>query len=174
MTHAPKFSGTPLFALTLAVFVGGFASGCKDPEIKQGRQSARTVKANIATFDPNADVQLDLDKYGSERPDDYEVQMAFNQAFEPMDVCVLDAKNRKGMKPEKVLHNGHMDISVKIDGKSGKASGVNATLPGKHDKDDKLKSCIRNAVAGVQFPSYDGPPVVVEFYTELDAGYMEE
>lgn len=170
MHYAPKSFGL----LALSALIGTFAAGCKEPEIKQGRRSARTVKANIASFDPNADVVIDLDKYGSERPDDYDVQMAFNQAFEPMDVCVLDTKSRKGMSPEKVLHDGMMDIQVKIEGKTGKAVGINTKLPGKFDKDDSLKNCIRDAVGSVQFPSYDGPPVVVDFYTELDAGYMEE
>ncbi|MEM7153966.1 MAG: hypothetical protein AAF799_14040 [Myxococcota bacterium] len=150
------------------------ASGCKNPEIKAGNRAQRTVKANVASFDPNADVVLDLDKYGSERPDEYATQMAFNQAFEPMDECVLSAKERKKMQPESVLHDGMMDFAVKLEGKSGKAAAVNATLPGKLDNDGKLKDCVRNAVAGVQFPSYDGPPVVVEFSTEVDPGYMEE
>lgn len=170
MTKSPK----TLVTLCLGALMATTTLGCKDPDIKQGNRAARSVKANISTFDPNADVVLDLDKYGSERPDDYAVQMAFNQAFAPMDECVFAAKERKGMDAESVLHDGNMDISVKLDGKAGKAMAVNATLPDKLDKDAKLKDCIRNAVAQVQFPSYDGPPVVVDFYTEVDAGFMDE
>lgn len=171
MHQSPKTFG----ALTLAGLVALAAFGCKEPEIKQAGRKGRTVKANIATFDPNADLSIDIEnnKLGTERPDDYAAQMAFNQAFEPMDECVLAAKERKGMKPHKTL-KGDIDIEVKVEGPTGKALGVNATLPGKHDKDDALKECIREAVASVQFPSYDGPPTVITFSTELDAGYMEE
>lgn len=170
MTQSPK----TFVALSLGALMTVATLGCKDPEIKAGNRATRSVKATIATFDPNADVVLDLDKYGSERPDDYAVQVAFAQAYEPMDVCVLAAKERKKMSPESVLHDGMMDISIKLDGPKGKAMAVNATLPGKLDKDSALKDCIRDAVAEVTFPSYDGPPVVVDFYTEVDAGFMEE
>ncbi len=168
MHKSPKTLGV----LALSTLMAVAAFGCKEPEIKQGGRKGRTVKANIGTFDPDADVVLDLDKYGSERPDDYAVQVAFNQAFEPMDECVLSAKERKGIKADAVLHDGMMDIAIKLDGPKGKATAVNATLPGKFDKDEKLKECIRSAVADVQFPQYDGPPVVVDFHMELDAGYM--
>lgn len=167
MKHAPK-----TLALALSSLVALAASGCKEPEVTQAGRKGRTVKANVATFDPNADVVLDLDKYGTERPDDYAAQMAFHQAFEPMDQCVISAKARKGISPDKVL-KGDVDVAVKLEPKTGKASAVNATLS-KYDKDVALKDCIREAVAGVQFPQYDGPPVVVEFSTELDAGTMEE
>lgn len=170
MDKSPK----TLVALSLGALMAVGVVGCKDPEIKAGNRAARTVKANISTFDPKADVVLDLDKYGSERPDDYGVQVAFAQSYGGMDECVLEAKERKKMDPESVLHDGMMDISIKLDGPKGKAMAVNATLPGKLDKDSKLKDCIRNAVAEVQFPSYNGPPVVVDFYTEVDAGTMED
>jgi len=164
---------TSLGALVLASLVAVAATGCKEPEIKQaGRSSGRTVKASVGTFDPNADVTIDLDKYGSERPDDYAVQMAFNQAFVGLDQCVLAAKERKGIAAETQLE-GDLDLQVKID-PSGKAVGVNTTLPEKWAKDATLESCIRDAVAAVQFPKYDGPPVVTEIYTQLDAGTMEE
>jgi len=66
MDKSPKMLGI----LTLSALMATVVVGCKNPEIKSGRRSTRTVKANISTFDPNADVVLDLDKYGSERPDD--------------------------------------------------------------------------------------------------------
>lgn len=168
MKHAPKTFGT----LALSTLMAVAAFGCKEPEVKQAGRKGRTVKANVATFDPNADVVLDLDKYGSERPDDYAAQMAFHQAFEPMDECVIAAKERRGMSTEKVL-KGDVDVAVKLEPKTGKAAAVNASIS-KQKKDKKLKDCIRTAVASVQFPQYDGPPVVVEFSTELDAGSMEE
>ncbi len=169
MKMSPKSFGV----LTLSALMATVTLGCKDPEVKQGGRKGRTVKANIATFDPNADVVLDLDKYGTERPDDYATQVAFNQSFEGIDGCVLSAKERRGISVERTF-DGDMDISVKLEPKSGKAAAVNATLPGKHNKDGALKKCIRQVVAEVQFPQYDGPPVVVDFYTELDAGFMDE
>lgn len=167
--HTPQSLG----ALALVTLMAVAATGCKEPEIKQtGRSAARTVKANIGSFDPNADVTLDLEKYGSDRPDDYAVQMAFNQSFAALDQCVAAAKERKGIAADTQLE-GDLDLQVKLE-PTGKAVGVNTTLPSKWSKDEALQSCIRDAVAGVQFPPYDGPPVVAEFYTQLDAGTMEE
>lgn len=162
----------PLGALALATLMAVAATGCKEPEIKAGgRNAARTVKANIGAFDPNADYAIDMNR-GGERPDDYAVQMAFNQSFAALDQCVLAAKERKGISADTQLE-GDLDLQVKLD-PSGKATGVNTTLPAKWAKDEALQSCIRDAVAGVQFPQYDGPPVVAEFYTQLDAGMTEE
>jgi hypothetical protein len=168
--HTPQSFG----ALALATLMAVAAVGCKEPEIKQaGRTAGRTVKASVGTFDPNADVTLDLDKYGSERPDDYAVQMAFNQSFASMDACVAAAKDRRGIAADTQLQ-GDLDFAVRLEPKTGKAAAVNATLPGKYAKDSTLTDCLRDAVAGVQFPQYDGPPVVVEFYTQLDGGTIDE
>lgn len=169
--HNPQSFG----ALALATLMALAAVGCKEPEIKQaGRTAAgRTVKASIGTFDPNADLGIDLSNFGSERPDDYEVQMAINQGFAAMDACVAAAKERRGISADTQLE-GDLDLQVKLEPKTGKAMAVNATLPAKYAKDKTLDQCIRDAVGGVEFPKYDGPPVVAEFYTQLDAGMMEE
>jgi hypothetical protein len=169
VTHTPTTFG----ALALATLMAVAVVGCKEPEIKQAGRAGRTVKANIATFDPNADITIDLEKFGTERPDDYAAQVAFNQSFAGIDACVLTVKEKKGMAADSQIP-GDLDIAVKLEPLTGKASAVNATLPGKYDKDSGLKDCIRNAVAQVDFPKYDGPPVTVEFYTQLDAGSMEE
>ncbi len=164
-----------LGALALATLMATAAFGCKEPEIKQagGRSAGRTVKATIGTFDPNADLGIDLSNFGSERPDDYAVQMAFNQSFAGMDACVAAAKDRKGISADTQLE-GDLDIQVKLEPKTGKAMAVNATLPGKYAKDTELSDCIRDAVAQVDFPRYDGPPVTAEMYTQLDAGTADE
>jgi hypothetical protein len=169
MHTSPKTFG----ALALASLMAVAAVGCKEPEIKQGGRAGRTVKASIADFDPEAAVTLDLDKYGSARPDDYEVQVAFNQSFAGIDACVLSVKERKGMSADTQIP-GDLDIAVQLEPKTGKAAAVNATLPGKYDKDSNLKDCVRDAVAQVAFPKYDGPPVTAVFYTQFDAGSMEE
>ena len=87
-----------LGAITMAALLGGALVGCKGAD--NGRKQ-RTVKATIGTFDPNADVELDLHGGGGgERPDDYDIQMAFNQTFGGMDECVTTAKDRKGVKKD--------------------------------------------------------------------------
>ncbi len=171
MTMNPRCRHAFVLVSVVFTFTG---VACKNPEVKDGRQRAHTVKADIATFDPNADDVIDLDAHGSERPDDYAVQVAFRGAFEPMDECVQAAKPRHNVAAGAVLHDGMMDISVKLAPKTGKALAVNATLPGKLASDKTLQSCIREAVATVAFPKYNGPPLVVEFSTEVDAGYMDE
>ena len=143
-------------------------AGCKKAEPTKGRRTARLVKAAVASFDPNADIVLDLDAYGSERPDDYDVQLAFNQSFDALDVCVAQHKESKKIKSETQLR-GDMEIAVKLNPK-GEPFAVNAQLPRRYDKSAQLKECIRDAVATVAFPKYDGPPLVAEFETELDAG----
>jgi len=168
--HTPRSFG----ALALATLMALAAVGCKEPEIKQaGRTAGRTVKASIGTFDPNADLGIDLDKFGTERPDDYEVQMSLNQAFAGMDACVAAVKERKGIAADTQL-SGDLDLQVKLEPKTGKAMAVNATISGKYAKDEALNGCLRDAVAKVDFPKYDGPPVVAEIYTQLDGGTIEE
>lgn len=142
-------------------------AGCKNPKVSKTR--GRTVKANIAEFDPNADFEFDLDKYGTEAPDDYAVQLAFNQAFGGMDACVLNAKKDMGLGDSSVLA-GDLEVAVQLDPISGKPSAVNATLPKKYARNGPLKDCIRNAVGGIEFPKYNGVPRVAEFTCELDAG----
>jgi hypothetical protein len=155
--------------LALGLVTATAAIGCKDPEVKGSR--GRTVKATIAEFDPNAVMDLNLGDGGGggERPDDYEVQQKFNDAFGGMDECVAKHKEKKGMSSDAQLP-GDLSIAVKLNPKKGTPLGVNATLPGKLDRETDLKDCIRDAVATVHFPTYDGPPIVAEFETQLDAG----
>lgn len=155
-----------VWALGAVMVLGGVA--CKNPKI--GETRGRTVKASIADFDPSADIVLELDKYGTERPDDYEVQMAFNQSFAPLDECVATAKGRLGVGADATLE-GELSVAVKLDPAIGvKPAAVNATLPPRYSTDADLRECVREAVAGVTFPKYDGPPIVAEFACELDAG----
>ena len=158
--------------LVLGAVMAMGAVGCKNPDLKR---RGRTVKANIAEFDPNADFEFDLDAYGTEIPDDYAIQLAFNQAFGGMDACVLKAKEEMGVSSAKVL-NGEVEVAVMLDPKKGKPAAVNATLPGRYAKNDGLKDCIREVVGEVKFPTYDGTPRQANFSCELDAGseYVEE
>lgn len=158
-----------LFTLATAVSLGAVA--CKKPDGRSGGK--RTVKATIAEFDP-ASMTVDLDAYGTERVDDWEVQQAFNRSFEGLDKCVVDAKGRRGVSDEDALA-GDVDFAVKLNPKAAKPFAVNATLSDETlNGDSKLKDCLREAVAGVGYPTYDGPPQVAEFYTQLDPGSVYE
>ena len=155
-----------------AAFVGPVA--CKKPD--KGRAGKRTVKASIADFDPKAEVQFNLDEWGTKRVDDYEVEQAFNRSFDAMDKCVAQAKSKAGMGPEDVIA-GDVDFAVKLNPKKARPFAVNAEFSGSTKKwtnNKQLKDCLREAVAGVGFPTYDGPPQVAEFYTQIDPGMEDE
>jgi hypothetical protein len=163
-----------LRAAGLVVLASAFAiplHACKKPD--QGRSAQRTVKAKIADFDPNAEVVLDLDKYGTARVDDYLVEEAFNRSFDGMDKCVSKIKDKAKMGPEAALE-GDADFTVKLNPNSERPFAVNAKLSSrKWDENEDLKNCLREAVANAGYPKYDGPPQVAVFSTQLDPGSVE-
>jgi hypothetical protein len=165
----PRTTLRTLGAMTLGLLVATSAVGCKG--VDKGRKSNRTVKASIQAFDPNADIGFDFGDGGGggEMPDDYAIRMAFNGSFDGMDACVASYKDRKGMSASKQL-DGEISISVKLNPKDSQPLGINASISGKHDKDDELKTCVKQAVDKAPFPTYDGAPRIVDFSTELDAG----
>ncbi len=148
-----------------AIYFSGFS--LDGGEKKKGE---RKVTASISTFDPEGDVTLDLDAYGSERPDDYAVQDAFYGTFEGFDQCLV--KERKRMGDEEMVLEGDATITIKLNPKKSKPLGVNAALPEEYS--DDFKDCLREAAAKGKYPTYDGPPVVAEFEFEIDPGYEEE
>lgn len=156
--------------VALMAVVAAPAVGCKKPD-KQSKRHGRTVKAAIAEFDPNA-MELDLDKWGTERVDDWLVQEAFNRSFDGIDRCIAEFKQRKGLEEDKTLE-GNVEFAVKLNPKKSEPFAVNASLTNdKLGKDQQLKDCLRESVASAEFPTYDGPPQVAEFWVEpLDAGY---
>ena len=131
------------------------------------------VTANIAEFDPNADVLLDMDSYGGELPDEFAIQQAFFNQFEAIGQCVFDEKDRRKSEDQML---GDVVLAVKLNPKSSKPFGVNATMPEKYSSATKLKDCLREAAAAAPYPKWDGPPRVVEFEFELDPGsvWVEE
>jgi len=128
-----------------------------------------TVRANtnVPTFDPNATTVLDIDG-GAERPDKQQVLDAFSREYDAIDACVVDSKG----DPEKQLA-GEAHVAVLLNPAGATPLGINAELPDTLAKNRKLRECLRGAVAKADYPSYDGPPVVVEFDFELDPGYEE-
>jgi hypothetical protein len=131
------------------------------------------VTANVAEFDRTADISLDMDKYGSERPDEYAVQQAFFAAFDGIGGCVEAEHNRRKTELSDTF-DGDVTMSIKLNPEQPRPFGVNATLPEGFEKSDKLKDCMREAVGAVEFPSYNGPPVIVDFEFELDPEWVDE
>lgn len=134
-----------------------------------GATAPDAVTANVAEFDPNADISLDMDKYGSERPDEYAIQQAFFAAFDGIATCVDDEHKRRNTDEQ---FPGDVSIAVKLNPEQHRPFGVNATLPDGFEKAAKLKDCMREEIAKVPFPKYDGPPVVVEIEFELEPAYI--
>jgi hypothetical protein len=163
---------------TLGVLTFGalVAFGCKG--VDKGKRGGRTVKASIQAFDPNADIGFEFGDgggEGGETPDDYDIRRAVDEKLSDMDQCVLDYKTRKGMKADKQL-DGDVSLSVKLNPKHSRPLGINASISGKHDKDDPLKTCIKEAIDRAAFPTYNGMPRIVDFTFELDPGseWVEE
>jgi hypothetical protein len=135
-----------------------------------GAAAPGPVTANVAEFDPNADISLDMDdKYGNERPDEYEVQQAFFAAFETIGGCVEAEHKRRGSDEQ---FEGNVYMAVKLNPEKHTPFGVNATLPDGFEEASKLKTCMREAVGEVKFPKYDGPPTVVEIEFELEPEWV--
>ncbi len=142
----------------VAAFVGGMLLA----------PTAQAAKTAIPTFDPNADVVLDM-KAGGERPDEFSLTQAFEQQYASFDQCVADAKKN----PNQTLP-GDVDVEILLNPKGHEPLGINAKLPAEVDK-RSLRECLRGAVAAADYPAYDGVPVVVTFSFELDPGtYWEE
>jgi hypothetical protein len=155
--------------MTLGAMLAVSAVACKG--VEKGRKGGRTVKASIQAFDPNADIDFDFGDGGGggESPDDWEIRTAFDKTFGGMDECVASYKERKGIASSKQL-DGELVIAVKLNPKDSAPLGINASISSKHDKDEELKTCIKQAVEKAPFPTYDGAPRIVDFSTELDAG----
>ncbi len=142
----------------LAAIVGGLIGA-----------ASMTASANttVPTFDPSADTEIDMDA-GPERPDKQAVLDAFSQQYDAIDQCVVSSKPKMNTTLE-----GDVQVAVLLNPKGDTPLGVNAELPDTVKKNGKLRECLRTAVAKADYPSYDGPPIVVEFDFELDPGYEE-
>jgi len=127
---------------------------------------AANAADSVPSFDPSADMSLDGYE-GGERPDEQIVQTAFEETFAEIDVCVEKARKSKRLP-------GDAHLSVLLDPKGEKPLGVNAELAKPLTKNKKLNDCLRGAAAHAHYPSYDGPPVVVDFEFELDPGFADE
>ena len=182
MSNAPRLPR--LLAVSSCVLLGlalpacgksgnvGAKSKQRQLRVKVGGAAApNAVTANIAEFDPNADISLDMDKYGSEHPDEYAIQQAFFGQFGAIDECVWAEKDRRGSEAQL---QGDVALAVKLNPEQSRPFGVNASMPEGYEKATELTNCLREAAAAAPYPTWDGPPRVVEFEFELDPGYVEE
>ncbi len=158
---------TKLVVVAILTVAVGSASACNMKPAEHKGQRVRTIaKANVASFDPDEAVNFDLNAYGSDRPDQYAIEQAFNGAFPAIDECVGAEKDR--LKSEDQLP-GDLKLAIKLNPKDKSPFAVNAELA--EGLGQELTDCLREAAAGVAYPTYDGPPVVVKFELELDPGF---
>ncbi len=150
-----------------AVVVMVMVSGCGwKPAEPAGARGQQVSMASIASFDPDEDIQFDLNAYGSSRPDQYEIEQAFATRYGAFDECVTAEKQRS--HKDRPLP-GDVAMAIKMNPKSAKPFAVNAALP-EEVASKPLADCLRDAAAAASYPQYDGPPVVVKFSFELDPG----
>lgn len=145
-----------LLALLVAGVIGAASS-----------TASAAATTTVPTFDPAADSVMDMDS-GGERPDQQRVLEAFSKRYDAIDACVVDSRG----KSEKQM-GGEARVAVLLNPKGATPLGVNADLPEPIIKDRRLRECLRAAAANAEYPSYDGPPIVVEFNFELDPGFEE-
>ncbi len=152
----------------VALFAAAFGLVACDmkPAEGNGRTVRKASKASIATFDTSK-LDFDIMSVGSERPDEYMTQQAWENSFSAFDECVADEKSR--VNSEKQIP-GDITLTVRLH-PEGKPIGVNADGPKGLLKREKLVNCMREAAATAPFPKYDGPPVETEMTLEVDPGF---
>jgi hypothetical protein len=147
-----------------AVLVG---CGWKPAE-PAGERGRKASMAGIANFDPDEDIHFDLEAYGTDRPDQYEIEQAFATRYAAFDECVIAEKRRRGRADQLP---GEVAMAIKLNPKSNRPFAIHAELPAGADS-RQLDDCLRDAAAAATYPQYDGPPVQVKFNFELDPGAL--
>lgn len=146
-----------LIAALVAGVLGGTAAN-----------ASAAATTTVPTFDPNADTVMDMGA-GGERPDQQRVLEAFSQRYDAIDACVSETKGARARTLD-----GEAHVEVLLNPQGATPLGVNTNLPKGMTSNRTLRECLRAAVATADYPSYDGPPIVVEFDFQLDPGYEEE
>jgi hypothetical protein len=132
-----------------------------------GMSASAAASTSVPTFDPNATAELSAD--GAERPDEYVLLGAFENQREQMDRCVEAAK-----AGEDVQLQGTATMEVLLNPAGRRPLGINGKVSDDAPADTGLMECLRAATAAAPYPGYDGPPVIVEFDFEIDAGFEIE
>lgn len=105
--------------------------------------------SGVPRFDPNKDQTIGMGD-GSERLSDSVIDRELGKLDKEFQACVRDANERVAE-----LGTGTVKYSFGIAG-SGKVTGVNASAPENLDAAG-IVPCVRKAVYGHKFPSFDGP-----------------
>jgi hypothetical protein len=129
--------------------------------------ASASAACSVPTFDPESTTVLDMDA-GAERPDEQRVLAAFESRYDAFDACVVNAKPKR----EEPIP-GEAEVQILLNPRGATPLGINAALPEPVARDHELRECLRDAVSRADYPSYDGPPVVVVFGFELDPGFDE-
>lgn len=136
----------------------GSGGGDVDGEVAQGPPLDNDSK--VPRFDANADQNVSMSD-GSGRLSDSVINRELAKLDKQFQGCVRDGAERVAD-----LGTGTVRYSFGIDGK-GKVTGVNASAPG-NLKDAGLIPCVRKAVYGHGFPSFDGPTMRVNSSFSVD------
>lgn len=151
---------TKSLSILSALTAGVIALGC-----------ATTVYAAPQIDEIDRSKPVDLNKYpGGERPDDQEVLEAFSAQMDRLADCVEGAKDRAKMGEDDRMEGGAL-MTILLNPEGERPLAVSAELPEKVKKDKRLRQCLRVATWKADYPSYDGPPIEVDFEFELDPGY---
>lgn len=132
-----------------------------------GMSASAAASTSVPTFDPNATTELSSD--GAERPDEYVLLGAFENQRARMDRCVEAAKDGADVQLQ-----GTATMEVLLNPAGKRPLGVNGKVSEDAPTDTSLVECLRAATAAAPYPGYDGPPVIVEFDFEIDAGFELE
>ena len=141
-----------------AALAGFFAS-----VVGLGGLTANAATTTVPTFDPNTTTELTSD--GGERPDEYVLLGAFERQRAQMDRCVEQVKHG-----DEAQLKGTATMEVFLNPEGKRPLVVNGKVSDDAPKDTGLMECLRAATAAAPYPGYDGPPVIVEFDFEIDAG----
>jgi hypothetical protein len=110
--------------------------------------------SRIPRHDPNATRVLDAD--GSERPDDATIRAHLRKLEPAFDRCIADAV-AGGVR----FANGRVEFDLGI-AATGRVSGVTAKAP-PAIQSTGVVSCLRKVIFDHRFPTWDGPPMDVEY-----------
>ncbi|MFO7561000.1 MAG: hypothetical protein R6X02_00025 [Enhygromyxa sp.] len=105
--------------------------------------------SSVPRFDPNEDQTIGMSD-GSERLSDAQIDRELAKLDKQFQACVRDANERVDE-----LGTGTVKYSFGVAG-SGKVTGVSVTAP-PNLKDAGIVPCVRKAVYGHRFPTFDGP-----------------
>jgi hypothetical protein len=125
----------------------------EDPSLEPSKGPPLDDDSNVPRFDANEDQTIGTGD-GSERLSDSVIDRELAKLDKQFQACVRDANERVDE-----LGTGTIKYSLGVAG-SGKVTGVNVSAPDNLDAAG-IVPCVRKAVYGHEFPSFDGPTMKV-------------